>query len=726
MSHDTILLISADAELRTWLHDHVLRPAGYDITQASDLAAARAQLVLRPPQLLLVVLSSSIADELTLIAEYELTVPALVIAPQRSLEVWEVALAHGAADVLARPLEARQVAASVARGVRRGRALQERALLREKTDRQAQEFNALYTVGQTVAALFDIEEILKLVVTAAVNLTQAEEGTLMLLDARTGELYLRASCSSYEDAVRNLRVKVTDSLMGRVLQSGRPILLDRRAMLKIRTALLVAALVSVPLIVGGRAIGVLSVYSRQSGRQFHEHDVHLLSTLADFSAIAIRNADLYHDVRRTADRFAALAEIDRRISESLDRQTVLERIAAHAKELLLADDSEVYLFDRASQTLKALVAVGDYAEEIKAQTLRLGEGVVGSVAQSGIAEIVNAAETDPRHINIPGTPEEHESLLCAPLTSQGELLGVMVVARLGDHPPFEPIDFEFFTALAAQAVIAMENARLYDLERQRAVELGQALAQQQELDQLKNTFIQNVSHELRTPLAIIRGYAELLLAGDLGTLSGPQLNSVEVMARRARMLSKMLDDLLAILAVETQKFVKETVDLAHLTQLAITDFQASVKQAGLSLVATIAPDVPKVHGDTVHLRRVLDNLLGNALKFTPEGGLISVTVSHVDTRVVLEVSDTGIGIPPEQLNKIFQRFYQVDGSSKRRFGGVGLGLALVKEIVESHDGMVNVTSVVGEGTTFCIALPMWTEAKIQADVGESKNLKGKE
>ncbi len=148
-------------------------------------------------------------------------------------------------------------------------------------------------------------------------------------------------------------------------------------MLKIRTALLVTALVSVPLIVGGRAIGVLSVYSRQAGRQFREHDVHLLSTLADFSAIAIRNADLYHDVRRTADRFAALAEINRRISESLDRHTVLERIAAYAKELLLADDSEVYLLDQASQTLKAIVAVGDYAEEIKAQTLRAGRGGSG-------------------------------------------------------------------------------------------------------------------------------------------------------------------------------------------------------------------------------------------------------------------------------------------------------------------------------------------------------------
>jgi signal transduction histidine kinase/DNA-binding response OmpR family regulator len=715
MSLETVLLISADTELRAWLHSCVLLPAGYAVAEAPDLATARSQLSAVQPHLLLLVLSPHFADELTLVAECESAIPTLVIAPTRSLEVWEAALAHGAVDVLARPLDAVRTNNAVARGLQRGRLLREHAALRVQTDRQSQEFNALYTVGQKVAALFDIEEILKLVATAAVNLTQAEEGTLMLLDAKNGELYLRASCSSYEDAVRNLRVKVTDSLMGRVLQSGRPLLLDRGGLLKIRTALLVTALVSVPLIVGGHAIGVLSVYSRQAGRQFREHDVHLLSTLADFAAIAIRNAALYHDVRRTADRFAALAEINRHISESLDRRTVLERIAAHAKKLLLADDSEVYILDRETQTLKAIVAVGEYAEQIKAQALRVGEGVVGSVAQSGRSEMVNAVETDPRHVNIPGTPEEHEALLCMPLISQGETLGVMAVARSGNRPLFEAIDFEFFTALGAQAVIAIENARLYDSERRRAVELSRALVQQQELDQLKNTFIQNVSHELRTPLAIIRGYAELLVAGDLGALSEQQFESVEVMARRARMLSKMLDDLLTILAAETHKFQKESVDLAQMTQLAVTDFQAPAKQAGLSLVAAIQPEIPKVCADSVHLRRVLDNLLGNALKFTPEGGRISVSLAHIDSHVVLEVSDTGIGIPPEQLDKIFQRFYQVDGSSKRRFGGVGLGLALVKEIIESHDGTVDVISAEGEGTTFRIALPACAEEPAQSE-----------
>jgi two-component system NtrC family sensor kinase len=705
MTKELILLISDDAELRTWLRTHVLQPAGFVCEETTDLATARASVTARRPHLMIVALSDQAADELAFIAEHEASLPAIALLPERSLDQIEAALAHGASDVLIQPLDALQALPIVTRGLRRGRVLHERDALREQSDRQTQEFNALYTVGQKVAALFDIEEILKLVVTAAVNLTRAEEGALMLLDADTGELYLRASGSSSEDLVRNLRVKVTDSLMGRVLQSGRPILLDRTDLMKIRTSLLVKAIVSVPLIVGGHAIGVLSVYSRQAAHHFREHDVHLLSTLADSAAVAIRNAELYHDVRRTADRFAALAEINRRISESLDRHTVLERIATYARELLQAADSEVYLLDETGLLLRAEVAVGDYAAAIKATPLRLGEGVVGSVAQSGVAEMVNAVENDPRSVDIPGTPAVHEALLCAPLISKNGLLGVMVVVRSGDQPPFERLDFDFFTALAAQAVIAIENARLYDAEHQQTVKLSEALVKQQELDQLKNAFIQNVSHELRTPLAIIRGYAELMMGGELGELSPVQQESVEVMTRRTRMLSKMLDDLLTILAAETHKLEKELVDLARLVEIAVTDFQAAAKQAELTLTATIDPDVPPVHADVIHLRRVLDNLLGNALKFTPAGGRITVELHHQDADVILIVSDTGIGIPPEHLEKIFQRFYQVDSSSKRRYGGVGLGLALVKEIIESHDGSVSIASEVGRGTTFRISLP---------------------
>jgi signal transduction histidine kinase len=148
------------------------------------------------------------------------------------------------------------------------------------------------------------------------------------------------------------------------------------------------------------------------------------------------------------------------------------------------------------------------------------------------------------------------------------------------------------------------------------------------------------------------------------------------------------------------------LDLANLMRKLLADFQVAAEQAGLSLTAQIADDLPPVSGDAQHLLRVMDNLLGNALKFTPVGGQISVRLWRDGPQAVLEVADTGIGIPPDQLERVFERFYQVDGSTTRRYGGTGLGLALVKEIVEAHGGQVSVSSQVGQGSTFTVRLPL--------------------
>ncbi|CAG0998046.1 partial Sensor histidine kinase ResE, partial [Gammaproteobacteria bacterium] len=521
-----------------------------------------------------------------------------------------------------------------------------------------------------------------------------------------GELYLRASRFLSESAVRKARVRVTDTLMGRVVQSRRPIMMSTDELVRVQSSYLVKSILSVPLLFADRVTGVLSVDNKRSGRKFNEHEVHLLSTLADSAAIAIEHAQLFGEVRRRAGELAALIEIDRHISSTLDLTVVLERIAAHAQELLHSDDSEVYLLEPDGQTLRAIVALGDYAEQIKAQPLQLGQGIVGLVAQTGVAEVVNDTRRDPRSTAIPGTPQIQESLVCAPLIFKQRLLGVMTAVRNGEHPVFEAGDLDFLQGLAGQAAIAIENARLYANERQRAEELLQTLEKQRELDRLRSEFIQNMSHELRTPLAIVRGYAELLDSGELGALPPEQQASVSVMARRARMLSKMLDDLLAILTAETGESARHPIDLRQLVESMVADFQAVVRQARLTIVADLGPDVPAILGDMVQLRRMLDNLLSNAVKFTPAGGQIAVRLHRINQHVRLEVADTGIGIPREKLARIFERFYQVDGSTTRRYGGVGLGLALVKEIVETHGGTVAVESEVERGTTFCVTLPI--------------------
>ncbi len=410
-------------------------------------------------------------------------------------------------------------------------------------------------------------------------------------------------------------------------------------------------------------------------------------------------------LRRRNRELTALYEIGRDISATLDLQTVLERIAMHARALLKADDSEVYLMDDDGETLRAIVALGEYAEHIKALPLRVGEGIVGYVAQSGVAEMVNRVDLDPRAVQVNGTPVEPQALICAPLTYQERVIGVISLARNESREPFEPADLNFLIGLSWQAAIAIENARMFAQEEQRVIELARALEKQRELDDLKDQLIQNVSHELRTPLGIIRGYAELLDTGELGELRPEQREPVAIIARRARMLGKLVSNLTTALEVETRHGERKRVNMAALARDLLADFHIAAERAHLTLTAQIAADLPPVIGDPVHLRRVLDNLLGNAVKFTPAGGNIAVRLWQDNGDVVLEVEDTGIGIPADKLERIFDRFYQVDGSMSRRYGGTGLGLSLVKEIVEAHGGRVIVESTVGEGSTFRVTLP---------------------
>jgi signal transduction histidine kinase len=306
---------------------------------------------------------------------------------------------------------------------------------------------------------------------------------------------------------------------------------------------------------------------------------------------------------------------------------------------------------------------------------------------------------------------EVETLLLVPLCTGKKEVGVLSLSharRSGRAVAVTPSDLTLLSIMGRQSAIALENARMYAVEQQRTAELARALEQQQELDRLKSQFIQNVSHELRTPLAMILGYAELLATGELGELKVEQQGPLEIMVQRAHVLRDLIENITAILENEMREPTQNAVGLAEVVGEALTDFQVLADQAGLRLHGDLAESVPPVLGDAEHLRRVVDNLIGNALKFTPAGGTIAVSLRGANGQVMLEVADTGIGIDPEHRRRIFERFYQVDGTTRRTHGGCGLGLALVKEIVERHGGSVRVESQLGQGSTFTVYLPAGT------------------
>ncbi len=409
----------------------------------------------------------------------------------------------------------------------------------------------------------------------------------------------------------------------------------------------------------------------------------------------------------SSQNLTLLNQASQALGSTLDPNQVLVNVLDEVRRLLKVVASSIWLIDPTTGELVCQHATGPHSDEVRGWRLAPGQGLAGWVARSGQSQIVPDTQSDRRHFKgvDRSTGLVLRSILSVPLRTKHGVIGVLQVVDTAVNR-FQPADLELMEPLAATAAIAIENARLYAEEQQRAAALARALEQQQELDRLKSEFIQNVSHELRTPLSLITGYAELLDDGVLGELQPDQREPVSVIARRARMLGKLVDDLVAILAVESREFRRAPVDLAGVLHTLLADYRIAVETAGLSLTTEVASDLPTIFGNADYLGRMMDNLLGNALKFTPPGGRVTVRLQQEGDEIVLEVTDTGIGIPAERLGRIFERFYQVDGSMTRRFGGAGLGLALVKEIAEAHGGQASVQSTEGVGSTFRVRLPI--------------------
>jgi signal transduction histidine kinase len=349
-----------------------------------------------------------------------------------------------------------------------------------------------------------------------------------------------------------------------------------------------------------------------------------------------------------------------------------------------------------------------------ARVLREGRTTYTARAREAARQLFSASEPQVRRLaRLMGL----RHVVVAPLRSRDRIDGLLVVAaaRLRRSDP-EGID-----AFALQASIALEKARLFaalrsheaqlesEVER-RTQELRRAVAALEDLDRRKDNFLANVSHELRTPLVTVLGYTDLLLSEKLGELSTKQRDCLKVAASSGRRLKSFIDELLEFSRYELtrDRVAFDAFDLRELVQQAVLSMAPRFVERGLLLRARVARGTPAVHGDRGRVLQVLVNLLSNAERHCEAGGHVRIAAARgAEGRVELSVSDDGLGIPPEHLERIFDRLYQVGDVVKQREkgAGLGLGLAIVKGIVEAHGGSIAVRSRVGHGTSFRFSLP---------------------
>jgi signal transduction histidine kinase len=233
-----------------------------------------------------------------------------------------------------------------------------------------------------------------------------------------------------------------------------------------------------------------------------------------------------------------------------------------------------------------------------------------------------------------------------------------------------------------------------------------------EIDRMKDELAQNISHELRTPLTFVRGYVDLLLGGDMGPLNPKQKQGLEIISQKTAVVSQLVNNIILLQQLEQSPLQLALTDVSRVAKESVAKIQNAAAKQGVSLHLRVPSEMPLVLADPVRVKLVFQHLLENAIKFSPNGGSVQVQLAEQADRIQVAVSDQGIGISKDQLEQIFERFYQIDSSSKRRFEGTGLGLTIAKRIVEAHGGRIWVKSRLGRGSVFFFDLPKSRQRQI--------------
>ena len=394
------------------------------------------------------------------------------------------------------------------------------------------------------------------------------------------------------------------------------------------------------------------------------------------------------------------------MSSTLDLETVLTTIVSRADLLAGADGGSIYEYDEAERVFH-LRATQRFDQELvdvaRSAPIPIGEGAVG---RAGVTrqpvEIADIAE--------PGAYESRlrdamvrsglRAVLAVPLVREGRILGGLAVTRKNPGR-FAPEVVDLLKTLAAQSAIAIQNARLFRELEDKSRELEAA-------SRHKSEFLANMSHELRTPLNAIIGFSEVLGERMFGELNDKQAEYIQDIQSSGRHLLALINDILDLSKVEAGRMELELsrFDLPAAIGGAVILVRERATRHGLAIDVSVDETLGAFVGDERKIRQVLLNLLSNAVKFTPEGGRVAVRAVPADGAVEVSVSDTGIGIAPEDQEAIFQEFRQVGTDYARKREGTGLGLALARRFVDLHGGRLWVKSVVDQGSTFTFTLPV--------------------
>jgi signal transduction histidine kinase len=464
------------------------------------------------------------------------------------------------------------------------------------------------------------------------------------------------------------------------------------------------SVLSAPMLGEGAPAGVLTVW-RSQVRPFTARQIDRLTAFAGQAAIAIENVRLFNETKDALDQQKASAEVLQVISGSVaDTEPVFDKILESCQRLFEGRHVWINLVgEDAAVHLAAYKGVDrDAFESIYPLPLTRESGSGTAILERRVAhypDVAHGADV-PVHTRSGCERIGVKSVLIAPMLWQEVGVGAIFVGRSAAGQ-FSDKEVRLLKTFADQAVIAIQNARLFH-------EIEEKSRQLETANQHKSAFLANMSHELRTPLNAVIGFAQMLAARYFGDLTAKQAEYVDDIAASGRHLLSLINDILDLSKVEAGRMELESVefDLRAALGNALTLVRERAQHGAVALRLEMDPALGALVGDERKFKQVLLNLLSNAVKFTPQGGEVRVVARRLDGNAQIAVSDTGIGIAPQDQEVIFEAFRQVGTDAARKREGTGLGLALARRFVELHGGTLRVESAAGKGSTFTITLPL--------------------
>ena len=574
------------------------------------------------------------------------------------------------------------------------------------TRRRLAQTEQLRQVLNELVGELDPGRILHTVIRCGMELLQMERGAVALREADEAGFTIRAVVRM-PAALTGLDITPGGGIIGRVLEERRTLtisgasLRDQGELPGVEAAVVVGT----PILLEGTVRGVLFLAGDEAFRQLTRWEQEALELLGQQLAAALRNLRLFEEAEQRARRLALLNHSIDRMNRKLFEPELLDSMAASLIEYLDVSVAEIWLYEPLDGSLYRR------ASQHRTQSpppldspLSRGEAEVGQVAELRVPIVTN----DPLHhrqvLLRPWLEEERIAAFAGfPLLLQDQLLGVLAVYH---RRPLDRNTIELLMLFAQHAATAIQEAHLFHLSTEQTARLEAVNAELNRANQHKAEFLANMSHELRTPLNSILGFSQLLLEGDGGSLGAEQRQDVEIISQNGRHLLTLINDLLDISKLEAGKaqLHRGAIDVAELADECVEGVRSLARTRKLELESEVASDVGQVFGDGPKIKQVLLNLLGNAIKFTDTGSVhLRVERQGVDLKV--SVRDTGIGVPLEDQERIFESFQQGRSGISGKYQGTGLGLAICRQLVEMHGGRIWVESVPGQGSTFSFTIP---------------------